>query len=34
VHYKGGSYGKDVNLPMVQAERNNPNFNGCTDRNP
>jgi hypothetical protein len=34
VHYKGGSYGRDVNLPMVQAERNNPNFNGCTDRNP
>jgi len=34
VHYKGGSYGKDVNLPMVQAERNNPNFTGCTDRNP
>lgn len=34
VHYKGGSYGKDVNLPMVQAERNNPNFSGCTDRNP
>ena len=34
VHYKGGSYGKDVNLPVVQAERNNPNFTGCTDRNP
>lgn len=34
VHYKGGSYGKDVNLPIVTAERNNPNFTGCTDRNP
>ncbi len=34
VHYKGGSYGKDVNLPVVTAERNNPNFKGCTDRLP
>lgn len=34
VHYKGGNYGTDVNLPVVQAERNNPNFTGCTDRNP
>jgi hypothetical protein len=34
VHYKGGSYGKDVNLPIVTDERNNPNFHGCTDRNP
>jgi starch-binding outer membrane protein, SusD/RagB family len=34
VHYKGGNYGKDVNLPVVTAERNNPEFNGCTDRNP
>ncbi len=34
VHYKGGNYGTDVNLPMVQAERNNPNFTGCTDRAP
>jgi hypothetical protein len=34
VHYKGGSYGKDVNLPVVQAETNNPEFKGCTDRNP
>ncbi len=34
VHYKGGDYGTDVNLPMVTAERNNPNFQGCTDREP
>lgn len=34
IHYKGGSYGKDVNLPVVQAETNNPEFKGCTDRNP
>jgi hypothetical protein len=32
-HYKGGSYGTDVNLPVVTDERNNPNFQGCTDRN-
>lgn len=30
---KGGSYGTDVNFPMVQAEQNNPLFNGCIDRN-
>jgi starch-binding outer membrane protein, SusD/RagB family len=34
VHYKGGNYGRDVNLPIVTDERNNPNFTGCTDRNP
>jgi hypothetical protein len=34
VHYKGGSYGKDVNLPVVTDERNNALFNGCTDRLP
>ena len=34
VHYKGGSYMKDVNLPIVTDERNNVLFNGCTDRNP
>lgn len=28
VHYKGGNYGKDVNLPVVQAETNNPEFKG------
>lgn len=34
VHYKGGSYGTEVNLPVVTDERNNPNFKGCTDRLP
>ncbi len=34
VHYKGGNYGKDVNLPIVTDERTNPNFKGCTDRVP
>ena len=34
VHYKGGNYGKDVNLPIVTDERNNALFAGCTDRNP
>ena len=33
VHYKGGTYGTDVNLPVVTDEKNNPNFTGCTDRN-
>jgi hypothetical protein len=32
-HYRGGTYGPDVNLPVPQAEQNNPNFKGCTDRN-
>ena len=31
-HYKGGTYGSDVNLPVVTDERTNPNFEGCTDR--
>ena len=34
VHYKGGNYGTDVNFPIVTDERNNPNFQGCTDRLP
>lgn len=34
IHYKGGTYGKDVNLPVTTNERNNPNFTGCTDRLP
>ncbi len=25
-HYRGGEYGDDVNLPVPQAEENNPNF--------
>lgn len=32
-HYKGGDYGDDVNLPVPQAETNNPNFTGCLNRN-
>jgi hypothetical protein len=30
--HKGGDYGTDVNLPVTQAEENNPNFRGCSDR--
>jgi hypothetical protein len=30
---KGAAYGHDLNLPVPQAERNNPQFTGCTDRN-
>lgn len=30
--FKGGFYGNDVNLPVTQAEENNPNFKGCIDR--
>jgi hypothetical protein len=33
-YHKGGSYGHDVNLPIPIAEQNNPNFQGCLDRNP
>ena len=29
---KNAAYGHDVNLPVPQAERNNANFGGCTDR--
>jgi len=32
-HYKGGNYGSDVNLPVPDGERVNPNFTGCVDRN-
>lgn len=32
IHYKGGTYGTDVNFPIVVDERNNPNFKGCTNR--
>ena len=32
-HYRGGTYGADVNLPVPQEEQNNPKFTGCTDRN-
>jgi starch-binding outer membrane protein, SusD/RagB family len=33
-HHKGGTYGSDVTLPIVQTDDNNPNFAGCIDRNP
>lgn len=33
VHFKAGSFGTDVNLPVVTDEENNPNFTGCLDRN-
>ena len=35
-HYRGGNYGPDVNLPVPQAEENNPELGGkpaCIDRN-
>jgi len=32
-YFKGGVYGTDQNLPPSQAERNNPEFKGCADRN-
>jgi starch-binding outer membrane protein, SusD/RagB family len=32
-YLKGGAYGDDVNLPIPVEERNNPNSNGCLDRN-
>jgi hypothetical protein len=31
--FKGGTYGTDVNLPVPQAELNNPSYKGCIDRN-
>jgi hypothetical protein len=32
-YIKGGIYGTDLNLPVPAEERNNPEFNGCLDRN-
>jgi len=32
-HYKGGNYGADVNFPVPDQERVNPQFSGCIDRN-
>jgi len=33
-HYRGATYGGDVNLPVTTDEKNgNPNFSQCTDRN-
>jgi len=31
-HYRGGSYGGDLNLPITTDELNNPEFHGCLDR--
>ncbi len=31
---KGGTYGNFLVMPLPDAERNNANFNGCTDLNP
>jgi hypothetical protein len=33
-HYKGATYGPDVNLPVPTDELNNPLFTGCIDRDP
>lgn len=30
--FKGGSYGPDVNMPVPEVEKNNPNFHGCINR--
>lgn len=32
--YKGVAYGTDTNFPVADAERVNPQFSGCIDRNP
>ncbi|HSQ31327.1 MAG TPA: hypothetical protein VLN49_15815 [Gemmatimonadaceae bacterium] len=32
-HYKGGNYGSDTSFPVPDAERVNPQFTGCLDRN-
>jgi hypothetical protein len=31
--HKNGNYGVDVNLPVTDSEKTNPNFHGCIDRN-
>jgi hypothetical protein len=31
--FKGNTYGPDVNFPVPEVEKNNPNFHGCIDRN-
>ncbi|MBC8088476.1 MAG: hypothetical protein H7Z40_14505 [Phycisphaerae bacterium] len=33
-YFKGGSYGSDVTITPSFAERNNPAYRGCIDRNP
>jgi starch-binding outer membrane protein, SusD/RagB family len=32
-YFKGGTFGTDMNLVPSQAERNNPDYKGCADRN-
>ena len=32
VYFKGGVYGSDVNFPVPDVEKINPNFTGCIDR--
>jgi hypothetical protein len=32
--FKGGSYGDAIQMALPVEELNNPNFHGCTDRNP
>ena len=32
--YKGGEYGDNVNFPVPDSEKSNPNFTGCIDRAP
>jgi hypothetical protein len=33
-YFKGGEYGPNVTFPIPQSEANNPNYQGCLDRNP
>jgi len=33
-YFKGGTYGHSIQLPVPNAERTNPLFTGCLDRNP
>jgi hypothetical protein len=30
--FKNGTYGTDVNMPVTDGEKTNPNFHGCIDR--
>ena len=33
-YFKGGSYGHTIQFAVTNTELSNPNFKGCTDRNP
>jgi hypothetical protein len=33
-YFKGGVYGTDAVMIPSQAEQNNPDYPGCTDKNP